>query len=151
MIFIDKKWQGYVDLERMEITCGEAPYLTSRYDVVTCNYIEPKKRIGFLDRKLIVVSENASNKEEWMKYVILSYKRIYGFDFQGDNVSLARENLLATFMDFYYYKFGELPSLEDIKTISNIISWNIWQMDGMKYVIPMSCHKEEMVQLSLFE
>lgn len=151
VVFIERKWQDYIDLERMEITCGEAPYLTSRYDVVTGNYIEPKNRIGLLDRKLIVAFENTSDKEEWMKYATLSYKRIYGFDFQGDNVLLARENLLATFIEFYTYKFGESPTLDEIKIIVNIISWNIWQMDGMKYVIPISCHKEEMVQLSLFD
>ena len=30
-----KKWQHYVDSRRLEITCGEAPYLVSRYDVST--------------------------------------------------------------------------------------------------------------------
>lgn len=28
----EKTWQQYVDSRRMEITCGEAPYLTTRYD-----------------------------------------------------------------------------------------------------------------------
>lgn len=49
-----KTWQDYVKLARMEITCGEAPYLTSRYDTTTGEYIEPKDRIGLLDRKLRV-------------------------------------------------------------------------------------------------
>ncbi len=26
--------------------------------------------------------------------------------------------------------------------IAKIISWNIFQMDGLKYVVPMSCHSE---------
>lgn len=30
-----KTWKKYVDAQRMEITCGEAPYLVSRYDTVT--------------------------------------------------------------------------------------------------------------------
>ena len=30
-----KKWQYYVDARRLEITCGEAPYLVHRYDVAT--------------------------------------------------------------------------------------------------------------------
>ena len=31
----DKTWQDYVDDRRLEITCGEAPYLVSRYDNAT--------------------------------------------------------------------------------------------------------------------
>ena len=27
-----KKWQKYVDARRLEVSCGEAPYLVSRYD-----------------------------------------------------------------------------------------------------------------------
>jgi len=151
VIFENKKWQDYVELERIEITCGEAPYLTSRYDVVTGSYIEPRNRIGLLDRKIIVVSENIHEKTEWMEYVTIAYKRIYGFDYQGDNVLLARENLLATFIDFYKLKFGEEPTFNEIESIANILSWNIWQMDGIKFVVPMSCHKEETIQLSLFD
>lgn len=149
--FKDKDWKDYIDLDRLEITCGEAPYLTSRYDVVSGKYIEPFDRIGLLDRKLRVVSENVDNKEEWIDNVIISYKRIYGYDYQGDNVLLARENLLATFVDFYFHKFNENPTLELMTEISTIISWNIWQMDGMKYVIPDTCYEEKIVQLSIFD
>ncbi|MBQ3837844.1 MAG: restriction endonuclease subunit M, partial [Treponema sp.] len=35
-----KTWQDYVNSNRLEITCGEAPYLVSRYDTVTGEYIE---------------------------------------------------------------------------------------------------------------
>ena len=31
----DRRWQDYVVATRLEITCGEAPFLTSRYDTVT--------------------------------------------------------------------------------------------------------------------
>lgn len=51
-----KTWKHYVDSRRLEITCGEAPYLVSRYDVSTGNLIlPPKRRIGQLDRKLRIV------------------------------------------------------------------------------------------------
>lgn len=148
--FINKEWRDYVDLERMEITCGEAPYLVSRYDAVTGIYIEPMSRIGLLDRKLIVICQNACSNEEWCMEVERAYKRIYGYDYQGDNVILARENLLFTFIDFYIYYFKKIPEYNFIEKIAKIISWNIWQMDGLKYVIPQSCHKEEVIQISLF-
>lgn len=145
-----KIWQDYVDLERMEITCGEAPYLTSRYDSTNGLYISPKNRIGLLDRKLKIISENLDDKKEWIKYAKIAYQRIYGYEYQGDNLLIARENLLMTFVDFYIDKFDEEPVYNDIKAIAEIISWNIWQMDGLKYVIPESCHEEEEIQLALF-
>ena len=58
-----KTWQEYVDQTRLEITCGEAPFVTSRYNPTDGNFIEVKDRIGFLDRKLRVVEENADGDE----------------------------------------------------------------------------------------
>ena len=34
--------------------------------------------------------------------------------------------------------------------IANIIAWNIWQMDGLKFVIPNSCHNSTIVNYTLF-
>lgn len=149
--FKDKNWKDYIDLERMEITCGEAPYLTSRYDVVTGSEIRPLDRIGLLDRKLRVVCENTDDENDYIENSLLSLKRIYGYDFQGDNVLIARKNLFFTYIEFFEEKFKKEPSTDLLKEVAKIISWNVWQMDGMKYVIPFSCHKEETLQLSLFE
>lgn len=149
--FNNKNWKDYVDVERIEITCGEAPYLTSRYDVVSGKYIEPKDRIGLLDRKLRVVSENVDDKDEWIEQAIIAYKRVYGYDYQGDNIFLARENLLSTFIDYYFDKYTENPNQDTVFLIATIISWNIWQMDGIKYVIPDSCYEKKVVQISLFD
>ena len=62
----DKIWKDYVDARRMEISCGEAPYLVSRYDTVSGESIPIKERIGILDRKLRIVNENAKDDEEWI-------------------------------------------------------------------------------------
>ena len=59
----EKSWQNYVQEPRMEISCGEAPYLTSRYDTVTGDYIPVKDRIGLLDRKLRVITENTETED----------------------------------------------------------------------------------------
>lgn len=134
----NKKWTDYVDERRLEITCGEAPYLVSRYDTVTGEPIPINKRIGLLDRKLRVVGENTLNEEEWLKWTIRAYQSTYGFEYQGDSVVLARENLLITFIEYYADKFGKSPTLLQIKKIATIISWNIWQMDGRTYAAPFS-------------
>ena len=143
-----KTWRDYVRATRMEMTCGEAPYLASRYDTTTGNPIPLKDRIGLLDRKLRVVSENVDESGEWLEWAQKAFMNIYAFEWQGDNLLLAREALLYTFIEYYQAKFGKDPLLKSIKYIAYIISWNLWQMDGLKGVVPDSCHPEmEMMDL----
>lgn len=146
-----KTWQDYVLDTRLEITCGEAPYLASRYDTVTGEFINVERRIGLLDRKLRIVSENNDSEEDWLEWATIAFQNVYGYDWQGDNVLLARENLLFTFIDYYQNKFKKSPAIENIRNIAEILSWNIWQMDGLKFVIPDSCRQKGSRQLSIFE
>ena len=145
-----KSWIDYVKSLRLEISCGEAPYLVSRYDTVTGNAIPVMNRIGLLDRKIRIVSENTILKEDWIKYVKEAYKSVYGYEWQGDSLLIARENLLYTYIDYYVDKFNEKPQVDDLKEIAEIISWNIFQMDGLKYVIPNSCKNETIINYNLF-
>ena len=145
-----KTWQDYVKENRLEITCGEAPYLVSRYDTVSGKEIPIKERIGLLDRKLRIVSENVDSEPSWVEWAKIAYKSVYGYDWQGDNVLLARENLLRTFIDYYIAKFDNYPIIEYLLEIAEIISWNIWQMDGLKYVIPNSCKIIDETSYTLF-
>lgn len=144
----DKSWKDYVRENRLEISCGEAPYLVSRYDATTGDAIPIAQRIGLLDRKLRIVGENTETSTEWLEWAQTAYKSIYGFEYQGDNLLLAREALLYTFKDYYKHKFGKDPLPVSLKFIAYIVSWNIWQMDGLKGVIPNSCKMQE--EISLF-
>ena len=137
-----KSWQDYVKDVRLEVSCGEAPYLVSRYDTITGEPIPIQERIGLLDRTMRVVSENVENEETWLEWAQWAFKSIYGFDFQGDNLLLARENLLYTFIDYYEAKFSKIPSKDILRKVAVIISWNLWQMDGLKCVVPFSCHED---------
>lgn len=140
----NKGWIKYVTEPRLEITCGEAPYLFSRYDTVTGTPIpvRDKKgrfaRIGILDRKLRVVSENAE-EDEWVNYALAACYYTQGYEWQGDNLILARVNMIETFRDYYIDFFGKEPSEKLIERVAEISSWNIWQMDGLKQVVPDSC------------
>ena len=146
----DKTWEDYINSLRLEISCGEAPYLVSRYDTTTGEIIPIIDRIGLLDRKLRVVNENTHDKNDWYENVVKSYKSIYGFEWQGDSLLIARENLLYTFMDYYIDRFKEEPNINELKEIANIISWNIFQMDGLKFVIPNSCKNDVEINYTLF-
>ena len=146
-----KTWKDYVNDTRLEISCGEAPYLVSRYDTTTGEFIKIGNRIGILDRKLRVVNENLNSINDWMESVETAYKSTYGFEWQGDSLLLAREAMLITFIENFTHKFETEPSLETIQNIANIISWNVWQMDGLKGVIPNSCKAEILEITDIFE
>lgn len=147
-----KKWQHYVDSRRLEITCGEAPYLVSRYDVSTGELIAPPiRRIGMLDRKLRVVSENTDTYEDWLKWTFRAFESCYGYEYQGDNVLIARINLLLTFVDYYEERWEKKPDDKLLEQIANKIAWNIWQMDGLKDTVPLGKPYEEFKQLTLFD
>ena len=144
-----KDWKQYVDAQRLEMTCGEAPYLVSRYDTVTGEFIPLHNRIGILDRKMRIVNENTHTETEWIEWTIRAFQSVYGFEYQGDNVLLARENLFLSFIDYYKDRNHKNPDIDQLRNIANIISWNIWQMDGRKYVVPNSCHDATIEQTDL--
>ncbi|MBQ0015714.1 MAG: restriction endonuclease subunit M [Bacteroidales bacterium] len=145
-----KTWKDYVRDTRLEITCGEAPYLASRYDTVSGNPIALTERIGLLDRKLRIVSENTETTGDFLDWCQEAYMNTYGYEWQGDNLLLARESLLFTFLDYYRAKFHAEPLLKSIQYIAYIISWNVWQMDGLKFCPPGEEPVEPQQQLSLF-
>ena len=146
-----KTWQDYVKSKVLEISCGEAPFLVSRYDTTTGEWIEVNDRIGALDRKLRVVNEQCDSEPDWYNWTLEAFKSTYGYEWQGDSLLIARENLLFTFIDYYIAKFENFPIKEYLIEIAKILSWNIWQMDGLKYVIPNSCKPTQKRQMSLFQ
>ena len=147
-----KTWHDYIDSIRLEITCGEAPYLMSRYDVsAEGEIIPPRRRIGILDRKLRIVNENTETRDEWIKWAIRAVEASYGYEYQGDSVLIARINILLTFVDCYEERWNEKPDEKLLQQIANRIAWNIWQMDGFTDTVPLGKPYEESQQLSLFD
>ena len=155
---VDKEYQNdelevYIKRKWLEITCGEAPYMATRYDMETGEVVELDDRVGFVDRKLKRINEEVIDKAEWQRLVEEAYKSSYGFEWNGDSLLLARENLLYTYRDYYFAKWFEEPLYGLFEDIAEIISYNIFQMDGLKYIIPLSEKKEKImnVQISLFD
>ena len=152
-----KTWKDYVISTRLEITCGEAPYLVSRYDAATGEMIPIEKRIGILDRKLRIINENTKTRRTWNQWVYRAFESVYGYEFQGDNLLIARINLLETFSEYTRNRWHEEPTDSELKRIANIISWNLWQMDGIHGVIPYKgavCEQtdeNEAHQMTMFE
>ena len=143
-------WVQYVQSRRLEVTCGEAPFLASRYDAAIGEMIPVARRIGILDRKLRVVSENAATEDEWRKYATHAVQSTYGYEYQGDNLLLARVNLLLTYAEHLQARWQRKPTKEELQPIANIISWNLWQMDGLHLSVPGGKPQPEAEQLDLF-
>ena len=147
----DKGWQAYIDSTRLEITCGEAPYIVSRYDTTTGELIPIKRRIGILDRKMRVVNENTDNEKEWLKWTYRAFQSVYGYEFQGDNLLIARINLLLTYADYLKDRWGKTPTPAQLRKITNIIVWNLWQMDGITGTVPFGKPTERFEQMNFFD
>lgn len=145
-----KDWKQYVDSRRLEITCGEAPYIVSRYDASTGELIPIERRIGILDRKLRVVNENAADETEWLEWAFRAFQSVYGYEYQGDNLLIARMNLLYTLADYIEAMWHRQVARKELEKFLNVICWNFWQMDGLKDTPPYGIPSDEIVQLSMF-
>lgn len=142
-----RTWRDYVKSRRLEITCGEAPYLVSRYDVATGEPVSVEQRVGILDRKLRVVDENAQDEGEWLRWALRAMESTYGYEFQGDNLLIARLNILATFEESLRRRWHREATDTELRKVANIIAWNIWQMDGLSYRIPFSDTSDDAIDL----
>ena len=131
-----KKWQHYVASRRLEITCGEAPFLTSRYDPTTGEPVAIPDRVGVLDRKLKAIRENEKDPIVQKAFMACAYQSIYGYEYQGDNLLLARVNLFLTFIENWAEMIKAPVAASWAIIIATRISWNIWQMDGLKDTVP---------------
>ena len=129
-------WRQYVDSRRLEITCGEAPFIVSRYDAATGEPIPIGRRIGLLDRKLRIVGENTDSEAEWVKWAIRAIESVYGYEYQGDNLLIARINVLMTFVEYLQSAWHRAPTEKELATVAKVISWNFWQMDGLTGTVP---------------
>lgn len=150
--FRDKRtWRSYVDERVLEVACGEAPYLVSRYDVETGESIPVWRRMGLLDRKLRVVLENTlCDDQAFENWTLRAYEATYGFDLQGDNVLLARENLLATLDEWCMFRNGKAPSRVLGRKVANRIAWNVFQMNGSTLNVPYATRPAEQGRIDLF-
>ena len=144
-----KHWKLYVKGRRLEITCGEAPFLATRYDVETGEALPVEERIGLLDRKLRAVSENAADLDEWKEWALRAAQSIYGYELQGDNLLIARVNILCTLEEHFTHRWKQKADKLWMEKLCRIISWNLWQMDGIKGCVPLPPAPTE-EQLTLF-
>ena len=143
-------FNSYIRRKWLELACGEGPYMVTRYDSTTGEMIPISERVGFLDRKLQRIMSYIDGETEFIDYCIAAYETSYGYEFQGDSLLLARENLLLTFCEYYQYKFNHKPDIKTTKKIAQIISYNVIQMNGITLEIPYSVINDALVPMDIF-
>lgn len=147
--YIKDDLETYIKRKWLEITCGEAPYMATRYNVETGEMIPLTERLGFIDRKLKRINAEVHDKAEWQRLVEEAYKASYGFEWNGDSLLLARENLLYTYNDYYLEKWNIEATYGLFEKIAEIISYNVFQMDGLKYITPLSERREKLIETQM--
>ena len=136
---LDKDFNGslgdFIKQTVLEVTCGEAPFLTTRYDAATGEEIPVRERTGYLDRKLLCIPEEVG-KEGFLECATEALKAVYGYEWQYDSLFLARRNLLMTTLEHYYDRFCEEPAYDQVFQWATIISYNAFRMDGISMCLP---------------
>lgn len=119
---VDALDDGQIDSRWLEIACGEAPFITNRYDAESGEDIPYADRAGILDRKLRRIPANV-DKFTWASRAVQS---VYGYELQVDSLLIARANVLMTFAE-YVKDF----STAELDQIAEIISRNFWRFDAL--------------------
>lgn len=132
----EPNWQKFIDLTMLEITCGEAPFLVTRYDSETGERIAIKDRVGLLDAKLREVTAHTNTQEDWVRYSLRAVESTYGYEYQGDSLLIARINVVMTIWEYFETRWGHAPDRKDMRKVANRVAWNIFQMDGLTGRVP---------------
>lgn len=132
----DEEYKGsdedYIKRKVLEVTCGEAPYLTTLYDVSSGENIPINRRVGLLDRKLRRITTD--DEKEWCRLAEIALKSTYGYEWQEDSLFLARMNVLSAVVESFTTKFGKDPT--EVEKWAEIVSYNLFRMDGVSMCIP---------------
>ena len=97
------------------------------------------------------MNENAADEKKCLKWVTRAFQATYGYEFQGDNLLIARVNLLMTYDDYLQERWKRKSEAAELSKLINVIDWNIWQMDGLTGTIPYSKAQEKFRQMTLFD
>ena len=71
-----------------------------------------------------------------MRRALDALRATYGFEYQGDNLLIARINVLETFVEHLRDRWGSRPEQDELEQAAWIVSWNLWQMNGFTDAVP---------------
>src|SRR5574344_1546110 len=137
---------AYINAKILEAACGEVPYIAGMYDAATGEPVAVGSRAGHLDRKLSAAKARAgADSAAFHALAEAAVRSVYGYEWQGDSLLMSRINVLLSYAEHCEAATGAPPDEDRLARIACIVSWNFWQMDGLKGVTPLSCHDEPAV------
>ena len=99
--WVVKKMVDYVDFDIntrcLELTCGEAPFLVSRYDATTGEPIALSERVGILDRKIHLINNQSCSKTERMASRIVRSRLRTGMMTEASTANSPSENFTSSY------------------------------------------------------
>lgn len=122
----------YINRKVLEVTCGEAPFLTTLYDASTGEKIPVENRVGLLDRKLAKIDTDC--EEDWYDLAEIALQSTYGYEWQEDSLYIARRNVISAVYEAFVSEFGKEPDRLD--EWAEIVSYNLFRMDGVTMCVP---------------
>lgn len=135
--FLRKKW--------MEADCAEGFTLATVYAPASGRILPVNERTGFIDIKLNLISRLCDSPDAWIILARYAVGSCYGFEVNGDNLFLTRINVLSSILDFFKNKFDSPLNFQEVEEFANIISWNIFQLDGYTHSIPHFILKDKSI------
>lgn len=115
---VDAVDDGKIDTRWLEIACGEAPFITNRYDAETGEPVPEPDRVGVLDRKLRLAKDFDEAKR--------ALQSVYGYELLGDSLIIARANVLLSFVE----RVGDIDD-SALAEAAEIVAWNFFQFDAL--------------------
>lgn len=106
---------------------GEGAFLLTRRDQDTGTPIAVPDRVGVLDRKLLGL--DTDDESTWKTIALKCLESVYGYEYQGDSLVLARVNAYLTMVEHAAYRGYEWSETE-LDDIAETIARHIWQVDG---------------------
>lgn len=121
----------------LEITCGEAPFITTLRDMQDGRPIPVEERVGILDRKLAEADRLSETDSDFLPLAYLALTSVYGYEFQGDNLFFGRCNVLTCFLEAYERRYKAPAPAWVVNEAAEVVRWNFWQMDGLSCRLPI--------------
>lgn len=144
-------WKKYVTRPVFLFQAGHGQALVFRPFAQGAEPMQYGKRMGILDRRLRIISENTREESEWLRWAESALQSLYGTDVSPLAIFQARLSALVAVREAYAQRFGgQLPVREE-KYMVTTLCWNLFQMDprtGCSFPVE---EKPAPVQLSLFE
>lgn len=130
-------WRGMAARTYLEITCGEGPYIATRYDPEDGTLVPYAYRAGMLDRILHAVRmEEGDDPDAWLRGAVLAVYSQYGYELSGDSLLIARVNVFMSVVERYRDFFGLELGPERQRMLACIIACNLFQCDGLTSLEP---------------